>query len=167
MENAFEHYLNDHLAGAAGAISLIGDLAGRQEDDAERLFYLGLQQQVSSDRELLKELIRRAGMEETILAQLAGDISARAGKLKLMWEGLEPGKLGQFEALEILALGIQGKRLLWTVMGEVAALYPEWEGIDFAPLARDAKRQRDAVEQRRLSSGRETLPAPERKLTGP
>lgn len=166
MENAFEHYLNDHLAGASGAIALIGDLAERQEDDGERRFYLGLQEQVRSDRELLKELIRRAGMEEKILPRIAGDIGARAGRLKLMWEGLEAGKLRQFEGLEMLALGIQGKRLLWTVVAEVAALYPEWEGIDFAALAQDAKRQRDAVEQRRINSGRETLPAPERKLAG-
>lgn len=161
-----EHYLNDHLAGATGAISLIGDVADRQEESAERLFYLDLKDQVSSDRDLLKELIRRAGMEEKILTWIAGDISARVGKLKLMWDGLEPAKLGQFEALEMLALGIQGKRLLWTVLGEVAPLYPEWEGIDFAALARDAKTQRDAVEQRRIRSGCETLPAPERLLAG-
>lgn len=166
MENAIEHYLNDHLAGATGAISLIDELTRRQGDEAERAFYLELQGQVTADRDLLKDLIRRAGMEEKILAKVAGDISARAGKLKLMWEGLEPGKLGQFEALEILVLGIQGKRLLWTVLGEVASLYPEWSGVDFNALAQSAKQQRDAVEQRRLSSGRETLPGPERLRSG-
>ena len=53
--------------------------------------------------------------------------------------------------------------LLWTVLGEVASLYPEWEGIDFPRLAQAAKRQRDEVEARRLKSGREALPPPERK----
>ncbi|QJE97764.1 hypothetical protein [Luteolibacter luteus] len=166
MENAFEHYLNDHLAGATGAILLIGDLAKRQEDDTERLFFQNLQEEVSGDRDLLTALIRRAGMEEKIIAKVTGDVGARAGKLKLMWDGLEPGKLGYFEALEILALGIQGKRLLWTVLGEVASLYPEWTGVDFEALAKSAKRQRDEVEQRRLNSGRATLPSPERLPVG-
>lgn len=166
MENALEHYLNDHLAGATGAIALIADVAERQEEDEEKLFYLDLKEKVSKDQQLLKELIQRAGMDQKLTAQVAGGIASRVGKLKLMWEGLEPGKLGQFEALEILALGIQGKRLLWTVLGEVAPLYPEWNGIDFPSLAQEAKRQRDEVEARRIKSGREALPDPGRRLPG-
>lgn len=164
--HAIEYYLDDHLAGATGTIPLLGELADRETDETERHFYLGLQEQAGSDRELLKELIRRAGMAETILARMTGNIRVRAGKLKLTWEGLDPAKLGQAEALEMLALGIQGKRLLWNVLAEVAPFYPEWEGIDFAMLARDAKEQRDAVEQRRLSSGRVTPPGPERSRCG-
>lgn len=166
MENPLERYLNDHLAGAGGAVTLIGDLAGRQEADDERRFYLELKEKVSADQQFLKDLIQRAGMEETVMARLAGGLTSRAGKLKLMWEGLEPGKLGNFEALEMLALGIQGKKLLWTVLGEVAPLYPEWEGVDFGALKQEAKRQRDEVEQRRLNAGREALPDPQRSRSG-
>ena len=166
MNDPLERYLNDHLAGATGAIAFIGDLAERQEGEEERSFYLELKEKVSADQGLLKNLIQRAGMEETVMAQVTGGITSRAGKLKLMWEGLEPGKLGQFEALEMLALGIQGKKLLWTVLGEVAPLYPEWEGVDFAALKQEARRQREEVEQRRLNAGREALPDPQRSRPG-
>jgi hypothetical protein len=68
-----------------------------------------------------------------------------------------------FEALEMLALGIQGKRLLWVVLQEIAPHFPEWEDINFAELEFEAIRQRESVEDRRIESGREALASMERR----
>jgi hypothetical protein len=163
MDNPLECYLNDHLAGSCGAISMIEELACRQEDETGKHFFEGLKSSVEKDQELLRELLKKAGMEESKTMQVAGGITARAGKLKLMWEGLDPGELGMFEALEMLALGIQGKRILWVMLGDIAPLYPEWSGVDFNDLELQAIRQRDAVEVRRLDAGRHALPAAERR----
>ncbi len=46
------------------------------------------------------------------LLKAAGDFAGRLSWIKLAWEGLLPGKLGMFEALELLTLGITGKHFL-------------------------------------------------------
>lgn len=163
MDQNLERYLNDHLAGSCGAVRLIDDLAGRQDDVAGRDFFLGLKAKVEGDQVLLRDLLERAGMKESGALQAAGSLTARASRLKLMWEGFEPGNLGMFEALEMLALGIQGKRLLWLVLAEIAPHFPEWQGIPFADLELEAIRQRDAVEERRIEEGRNCLIDVERR----
>jgi hypothetical protein len=163
MDQDLQRYLNDHLAGSAGAVQLIDSLATRQEDPAEADFFHSLKAKVEADREQLRELLTRAGLEESSGLQIAGKLTAGASKLKLKWEGMEPGELGMLEALEMLALGIQGKRLLWVMLAELAPAFPEWEGIPFADLELEAIEQRDAVEERRLQHGRDSLIDAERR----
>ncbi len=62
----------------------------------------------------------------------------------------------------MLAIGIQGKRLLWVMLGEIAPQVPGWRGIRFADLESAAIQQRDAVELRRLAADRDAfIPAVE------
>ena len=157
MNDRLERYLNDHLAGATGALVIIDDLAARQTDPAEERFFRDLKSAVEEDRDLLKKLLKRADLEESTAQKLAGGITARAGRLKLLWEGMDPGELGIFEALEMLVLGIQGKRILWLMLGDIAPLFPEWSHVDFPALERQAIEQRDAVELRRRTAGRLAL----------
>jgi hypothetical protein len=165
MDHELQRYLNDHLAGSAAAVRLIEDLAERQDDPAEANFFHLLKEKIEGDRGQLRQLLERAGLEESAALQAAGKLTAGAGNLKLKWEGLEPGKLGMLEALEMLALGIQGKRLLWVLLGELAPAFPEWQGIPFADLELAAIDQRDAVEERRLRHGRDSLIDRERRAT--
>ncbi len=165
MDHDLERYLNDHLAGSAGAVRLIDHLATCQEDPGEREFFRSLKSKVEADREQLRELLARAGLKESAALQAAGKLTAGASNLKLKWEGMEPGELGMVEALEMLALGIQGKRLLWLMLSELAPAIPEWKGVPFADLELAAIEQRDAVEERRLRHGRDTLIDPQRRAT--
>lgn len=162
MDQKLERYLNDHLAGSCGAINLIQLLADHQEIESERDFFLWLKQEVEKDQSLLKELLEKARMEKSVALQIAGTLSEGAGRIKLLWEGLEPGQLGMFEALEVLALGIQGKRLLWSMLANLRPYFPEWGDYDFADLELQAIQQRDQVEERRLETGRKSLVAKER-----
>ena len=57
----------------------------------------------------------------------------------------------------MLAIGIQGKRLLWVMLGEIAPQFPSWRDIHFADLELAAIQQRDAVEVRRLAAGRDAF----------
>ncbi len=82
---------------------------------------------------------------------------------KLNWEQVEPGELGMFEALELLALGVQGKRQLWAALGEVAPWFPEWNGIDFANLESRAIQQRGGIESRRIEAAKEILANSDRR----
>ncbi|RYD66442.1 MAG: hypothetical protein EOP83_05030 [Verrucomicrobiaceae bacterium] len=163
MDHNLQRYLNDHLAGSAGAVKLIDNLATRQEIPEEAAFFHSLKEKVEADREQLRDLLTRADLEESTALQVAGKLTATASKLKLDWEGMEPGELGMLEALEMLTLGIQGKRMLWVLLAELAPAFPEWEGIRFSDLELEAIEQRDAVEERRLQHGRDSLIDAERR----
>jgi len=163
MNEALERYLNDHHAGSCGAVKLVQELAERQDEELERQFFLHLKAKIESDQETLRNLLATAGLEKSTTLAVVGSLSEGASRLKLLWEGLEPGKLGMLEALDVLALGIQGKRLLWAMLAKIAPFHPEWHHHDFAALEQTAISQRDQVEERRLRHGFNVLveaPAP-------
>ncbi len=164
MDPYLTRYLNDHLAGSSCALLLIQELADRHEAPEARQFFLQLKETVTADRSLLEDLLERMGQNPSSVLKVAGGIAARIGGIKLMWEKIEPGKLGLFEALEVLALGVQGKRLLWVALREIVAWFPEWSGIDFAQLEGQAIQQRDHIEFWRIKAARGVLADEERRI---
>lgn len=167
MDQDLTRYLNDHLAGSAGALLLIQKIADSHGVPEARKFFLDLKEKVEADRSLLEDLLDRIGRNPSALAEMAGGIAARIAGIKLMWEKVEPGKLGLFEALEMLALGVQGKRLLWVALTDNAAWFPEWKGIDFSKKERQAIQQRDDIEFWRIQAAKEILADVERRLGKP
>ncbi|WAC21441.1 hypothetical protein OVA24_08580 [Luteolibacter sp. SL250] len=163
MDKDLHRYLNGHLAGSHCALSLIAELSKRQTDSKERKFFEELEAKVETDQRILKELIAASGGEESTGLHSLGEIGGKVSRLLFLYEGMEPGKLGNFEALEMLALGIQGKRLLWVALQEVAHHFPEWSSIDFQKLEFDAIHQREEVEDRRICQSRSALADPVRK----
>jgi hypothetical protein len=63
----------------------------------------------------------------------------------------------RLEELEILSLGIEGKRMLWTALREIAASEPRLSGFDLTSLERRAQDQRDRLERFRLLFATEAL----------
>ncbi|MCW1886031.1 hypothetical protein OKA04_14935 [Luteolibacter flavescens] len=157
MDEKLNRYLNEHLGGSAGAVGLIRSLTSSARDAEEAAFFNDLEHKVEKDRAILKDLISRLGESSSSLLEVAGSITGAASRLKLNWDGMEPGCLGRFEGMEVLALGIQGKRLLWVMMAELAPFISEWGGVDFAGLELEAIAQRDAVEKRRVEAGVDAL----------
>jgi hypothetical protein len=163
MDQEITRYLNDHLAGSSGALLLIQELADSHDAPEARKFFLQLKESVEADRAMLDGLLEKIGQDPSTLMKVAGGIAARAAGIKLMWERIEPGKLGLFEALEMLALGVQGKRLLWVALREIAAWFPEWNGVDFADLELRAIQQRDEIEFWRIQAAMDILADAERR----
>lgn len=163
MDQELARYLHDHLAGSSGALLLIQELVDKHDCPEAREFFWDLKTKVTADRELLESLLEKIDQDRGALFKMAGSIAARVGGLKLLWEQVEPGKLGLFEALEMLALGVQGKRLLWIALSEIAPWFPEWEGIDFAELEREAIEQRDGIEAWRVEAATDILADAERR----
>lgn len=157
MNKNLHLYLNHHLAGSIGAVRIIDHLIDTVEEPEAHDFFLQLKVEVERDQGLLKRLLTSAGMETSAPIQVAGKIAARVGFFQFMWEGFEPKGLGLFEGLEMLALGIQGKRLLWQALKEIAFLIPEWHDVDFSRLEKKALSQREDVERWRIHAARETL----------
>lgn len=163
MDHDVTRYLNDHLAGSSGALILIQKIADSHDTPEAREFFLGLKEKVQADQSLLEDLLKRIGHEPSSLMKAAGGIAVRLANIKLMWEQVEPGELGLFEALEMLALGVQGKRLLWAALRENARWFPEWNDIDFAGLELQAIDQRDRIEYWRVQAAVDVLADSERR----
>jgi hypothetical protein len=141
-------YLNDHLAGAVAAVEILETL---QECDEVGLkgFVQELRLAIEADRDDLVRIMRAANVAPSSVRRLAGWLSEKAAELKVTLD--DPGGHGLriFELLEVVALGIDGKRALWATLQTIAPAVPSVRDIDYLGLARRAEDQRRAIEERR------------------
>jgi sugar phosphate isomerase/epimerase len=142
-------YLNDHLAGATAALQLLDHLQ-KHEDPALQQFTAELRQDIAEDRDELMRLLRSAGVAISSVRAGAGWIGGKAAELKLAIDDSTSGGLWTFELLEVLALGIEGKRALWAVLRSLSGAVPALRVADYERLAGRADYQRRAVEAKRL-----------------
>src|ERR1051326_5210447 len=110
-------YLNDHLAGATLGVELARRLRSSNEDDPEFGPVLAeICAEVEADRETLKAVMGRLGGGQSKLKPLAAVFAERLGRLKLngrLW-GYSP--LSRLDELELLQIGVAGKRRLWQAL---------------------------------------------------
>ena len=155
MTNPLHTYMHDHLAGASLAIDLVGFL--RDEHAAQPLgqFAAELLAEIEADRAVLAGLAERIGTQPGPVKQAAAWLAEKASRLK--FGRASAAEFGTFEALEFLALGILGKRLLWRALQEALAGDPRIAGINFDSLIARAEAQFTAVEERRRELARRAL----------
>lgn len=155
--DALRTYLNDHLGGASAALQLLEHMAGAARLAEDREFFQTLHAEIAEDREVLSQLISAAGGQASAVRQAGGWLAAKAGEWKLAFDNPVRGTLDRFEALEALALGILGKRSLWSALRMLTPAPPELQGLDLEALERRAREQHERVEARRLDSARRAL----------
>jgi hypothetical protein len=158
--NPFVIYLNDHLAASRSALQLIASLNESLDDAELRESLEGLRTEIAADRHVLEDLIRRLGGAPSVVREVGGWIAEQLAQLKLVVDDPANGALRRFEALEILALGIQGKRALWHALETVAPGIPELAGVNFPDLIQRAIDQHSDVEAWRLQAARAALRPP-------
>lgn len=98
---------------------------------------------------------RRGGVSWHLLAVVA----ERVGRLKLNGRLRTYSPLSRFVELEFLAMGIEGKKLLWGTLRDLAGL-SRLPDIDFDDLIKRAERQRADLEPFRVRVGKEVLAVP-------
>jgi hypothetical protein len=145
-------YLNDHLAGSVAAIELIDDLINASDDALLKQFLADLKRDVESDQKVLEQLIARAGKSEGVVRKAAAWLSEKAARAKLKVAGEDFGELGLVQALEMLALGIRGKELLWRSLS--ISNWPALRDVDLAKLKQRAVEQQQRVEEKRLEAAK-------------
>jgi hypothetical protein len=153
--DALHTYLNDHLAGSETAVQLLGHLIEAAKEPEERQFFEQLRVEIGDDRETLERLLAEAGGQTSTVRQVGGWLAEKVNRLKLMLDDPARGTLERLESLELLTLGIYGKRALWRALA--AAGLPSFAYVDFANLVKRAEDQHDRVEGRRLESARRVL----------
>jgi hypothetical protein len=127
--HALEVYLQDHLAGSIAGRAL----AARVAPD--------LALEIEEDQIILEALMNDLGIEPTRTKGLAVWIAEKLSRPKQP-EGLF--------ALEMLALGVQGKIALWRALKQIADTEPYVGALDLDHLIQRAQRQFDEVERERV-----------------
>ena len=158
--NALATYLNDHLAGSVAAIELLDHLIKDQTGQRLEKFLIELRDDIDSDQEVLRDLIRKLDLSESAVRKAGAWVAEKLGRVKFAGVGKDSGDLGLLQALEGLALGIKGKELLWRALQTVEADLSQIQGIDLEQLEQRARAQFERVEKERLHLVRETFAAP-------
>jgi hypothetical protein len=158
--DALDTYLNDHLAGSTVGVELAHQIRERSQGSPLAEVMEALTRQIEEDRETLIGLMESIGTAKSPVKQAAGWVTEKASRVK--FSGLMSGtsEQGMLMALESLALGVEGKRALWTMLKEVRTVHPPLTSIDLDALVDRATEQRAALEAERLAVGRRVLGAP-------
>ena len=150
MSNNLTAYLHDHLAGSVAAIELIDDLVNASDDASLKQFLADLKREIESDQKVLEQLISGAGESEGVVRKAAAWVSEKVARAKFKIAGEDLGGLGLVQALEMLALGIRGKELLWRALA--VSNWGPLRDIDLAKLERRAVEQQMRVEEKRVKA---------------
>ncbi len=143
-------YLNDHLAGSTIGLELARRAASEHHDTPLGAFLAQLADEIAADRQALQELMSVVGAGVDRKKVVVAWLAEKAGRLKPNAHLLTPSPLSPLIELEALVLGIEGKRLLWRALREVA----DEHGLPadrLDELAARAARQRDDVERERVA----------------
>jgi hypothetical protein len=148
-------YLNDHLTGSTFAVELAGHAASKNAGTALGDFLAALRTEIEEDRHTLMKVMAALGTAVDRLKRPVAWLAEKVARLKPNGRLVGYAPLGRLEELELLAIGIEGKRLLWVALADThaQAVGPEL----LADLIARAERQRADVEQYRLAAAREAL----------
>jgi len=108
--------------------------------------------EIDEDRQTLATVMAKTGIAPSTTRQTAAWISEKLAQAKVGFDDPGDGSLKRLELLEALALGIEGKRALWTALRAAAIKVPSLLGPDYAGLTERARRQHDEVEGQRLQA---------------
>lgn len=150
-------YLNDHLAGATGALDLLAHLeeahAGTPVGDS----LAQLHADIEADCQELEQLMERLDISESAPRKVTAWLSEKMADLKLRLDDKTTGAMRLFEGLEALLLGTEGKRALWQALAVAAEAVPELQGVDYDRLAQRSQDQHNRVEMMRLDAAKAAL----------
>src|SRR4051794_6172184 len=139
-------YLEDHLSGAVGGITMLEVLRDEHLNHPLGGFATELLAEIEADKITLQKLMEQLGLTSSTPKEAAAWIAAKVSRVKLGYS--VAGEFGVFEALEALSLGILGKRALWRAL-EVSS--PSGlHDFDFKQLVARAETQHAQVEEYRL-----------------
>ena len=152
-------YLNDELAlGVAGR-----ELARRaqRENAATELgtFLQRLAVEVTEDVDTLERIMERLGVPLSPVKRPLALVAERVGRLKPNGRLRGYSPLSRFLELESLALGLDGKKLLWSNLRDLAGVGGRLGDVEFDALIERAQKQRDDLEPHRVEAGRVALAA--------
>ena len=151
---ALSAYLNDHLAGSAAGLQLAKRCREVHGSSDLGRYLADLVGEIEEDRRVLARVMARVGARSSTVKQ-AGALGAEfLTRLKHLTPILGAGSaVARLEEIELLSLGIEGKRLLWELLNELSHSDDRLREFDFTALGKSARTQRDGLEPFRIALG--------------
>jgi hypothetical protein len=153
-------YMNDQLAlGIAWrevAKRAQGENEGTPLGEALRRVATG----ISEDVETFEAMMERLGFARDRVKTVAATAAERLGRLKPNGQLRGYSPLSRFAELDFLAMGIEGKKILWANLRDLGDLRSRLPDVDFEELIRRAQAQREELEPFRARAGRQAFGTP-------
>jgi hypothetical protein len=144
-------YLNDHLAGATLGMEMARRLRGSNEGDPAFGPELAeICAEIEADRETLLAIMAELDISPSRLKPLGAVLAERLGRLKLNGQLRGYSPLSRLDELEILQLGVTGKRRLWRALEQTHA--GDLADFDLGALAERASDQLRRLEALHLKA---------------
>lgn len=115
---------------------------------------------ITEDVDTFQRIMRRLGIGLNPVKVRLAVTAERLGRLKLNGQLGRYSPLSRFVELDFLAMGIEGKKLLWVTLRDLAGLASRLPDVDFDNLIERAGRQRADLEPFRVQAGTQAFAAP-------
>ena len=150
-------YLNNHLSGASAGLELFRRAAKHHAGSDRGLELARLTDEVAADRESLRDIMRRLGVEENRAMVALGWAGERAGRLKPNGFLVRRSPLSDIVELESLRIGVAGKLAGWQVLRGVAAHDSRLAREELETLLERAEDQAERLYKLHLQAAQEQL----------
>jgi hypothetical protein len=142
MRAPLEIYLNDHLAGSDSALALLRRLVRKCRTMGSGRTLRDLMVEIQADQRTLEAVMRSVGVAaRPVRRRIARPVGALLALRNHAIAARSSPEFELFQGLEMLALGIAGKRSLWRALGAIAAGHAALQRVNFAELEDRAERQ--------------------------
>jgi len=157
MDEFLRIYLRDQLAMGIGWRELARRAAHNNEGtelgaDLERVANA-----IAADVDTFREIMRRLRVTPDPVKNTMATAAERVGRFKPNGRLRGYSPLSRFEELELLAMGIDGKKQMWTTLRDLAGLAARLPDVDFDHLLERAAEQRAKLEPHRAAAGTEAF----------
>jgi hypothetical protein len=153
-------YMNDQLALGVGWRELARRAQSQNEGTALGDALAGVATGIAEDIETFEGIMDRLGLGRDRVKPMLATGAERLGRLKLNGQLRGYSPLSRFAELDVLAMGIEGKKILWANLRDFAGLRVRLPDLDFDGLIERAARQRAELEPFRALAGREAFGTP-------
>ncbi len=157
MATFLRTYLNDHLAGSTLGVELARRASRNNRGTAYGQELAQLTREIEEDRETLKQIMRRLEVTQDRAKVALAWCAEKVVRLKPNGRLLSYSPLSRLEELEALAIGVEGKGLLWQALAEARGSDPRLADFDLPALRARADSQQHRIEMQRLRASDEAL----------
>lgn len=153
---ALAAYLREHLSGSDSACLVVRRLRHAHAGSELGRLFAALAHEFREERDVVRWMLREMGASPRSLKRL---VAQAAGPFLASLAGGRRGDPALFRTLEALAIGVQGKRLMWRALRTLPNTPTPVRS--FAELEAMAVRQWEAIERQRQSLASNTFSSAE------
>ncbi|MBB4908600.1 hypothetical protein [Actinophytocola algeriensis] len=153
MDQFLRIYLCDQLALGIGWRELARRAARNNQDTETGAALDRVAKAIAEDVDTFRTIMDRLRITPNPVKNTAVMVAERVGRLKRNGRLRTYSPLSRFEELEMLTMGINGKKQMWATLRDLADLGARLTDIDFDRLVARAEEQRNELEPHRQTAG--------------